>query len=723
MTRLTLLLFAIFLFFISSHAQIPDLTKIRNIPDKVKVLDKYIANCLLNEEFDEAKAASLLELRLSNQTAIDSLITKSIFNVGASYNRLSIFDSAIYYFNQLYKPSVKIQPRLSIKTQLYLASSYQNLGQVDSVSSIMKRLETNTLLLKDSLSAENMKYLMFRGILTEDKGNFEKALQDYMKSLQISHIINDSIAITDNLGNIGAFYFNLDNYQKCLEYFEMALTYFKHSGNPKSLKACTFYRTMGIAYERIGKKELGLKYAQNSIKIAKKIKMTKLMVFCYTGIATIHLETKDYQNAEYYYLQALELLKNTKLKFNLLIVYAQLGSVSFEQKKYNVAKSYFEKARKIALEVGRKASISVLYKQLAKTEAALGNFRQAYKYIDIYAAYMDTINTETSSKNIAEMETKYQTENKKHQIVILNTKNKTQSLQLKNQRLIVYSLLTGTILILVIAGLMYRSYRTKQKINNELNEKNEELNTLIETVSENNEELTVLNEKLNEANDSKTKLFSIISHDLRSPVVSLFQFMKMQERDFSQLDEFSKQKYNETILQSAENLSDVMEDLLIWSKSQMEHFELSLETVNVYNLLTEIIAIHKIPVLQKQISVQLECSRDITIITDVNFFRVILRNLVSNAIKYSPNGEEVLISSHFVSDTLVVSIKNMGIGITKEQVSSLLNWGNIKSSTTGIGLKLTQEFVEKLHGTLEILSEPEDTTEFLLKLKPIGKSV
>ena len=721
MVRLVLVLFTIILASIPAFSQNPDLSKYKTIPEKINVLDSYIEDCLRNEKFDEAKTASLLALNLSKQTSVDSLLTKSIYNVGATYNKLSNFDSAIYYLNLLNKPSGKIQPRLALNTKLNLAVAYQNLGKMDSVFSIMKSLETNLLLQKDSLTIENIKYLMFRGLLQEDKGNNETALQDYMKSLRISETIKDSISIIDNLVNIGAFYFHLENYQKCLEYYEQGLTYFNRLGNPKSLKACTYFRTMGIAYERIGKKELGIKYAQNSIVIAKRIRMNKLIVFCYTGIATIYLETKDYSNAERYYLQALDLLKNTNLKFNLLSVYGQLGLVNLELKKYTAAKSYFEKALKISLEVGRKSTTMSAYKSLAKTEAALGNYPEAFELQNTYIIYRDSINTETADKNIAEMEAKYQSEKKQHQIALLDAQNKSQRLHLKNQRLAEYSLLSGTMLILIIGGLMYRSYRTKQILNKELNEKNEELNTLVERVSDNNEELTVLNERLNEANDSKTKLFSIISHDLRSPVVSLFQFLKMQEHDFLKLDELSKQKYNETILQSAENLSDVMEDLLIWSKSQMEHFEQSLETVNIYDLMTEIITIHKIPLLQKQITVQLECPRDITLVTDVNFFRVILRNLISNAIKFSPNDKNVRLSSYFVSDILIISVKNFGIGISKEQITSLLSWENVNSGATGIGLKLTNEFVEKLQGTLEILSEPENSVEFLLKIRPMVK--
>src|SRR6266542_112352 len=95
MVKLVLLVIAIILASTLTFSQNPDLSSYKTIPEKIKALDSYIDDCLRNEKFDEAKTASLLALRLSKQTTIDSLITKSIYNVGASYNKLSNFDSAI----------------------------------------------------------------------------------------------------------------------------------------------------------------------------------------------------------------------------------------------------------------------------------------------------------------------------------------------------------------------------------------------------------------------------------------------------------------------------------------------------------------------------------------------------------------------------------------------------------------------------------------------------
>jgi signal transduction histidine kinase len=700
-------------------SQPPELGKYPAISGKVTALDKYAEVCFTHEKYDEAKRVSLQALRLSQNAKIDSLIAKSLYNTGYAYKNLSNFDSAIYYFNKLLTSGIKESAGFRTRAQLNLAVSYENIGQMDSVSSLMKKLETSLYLRTDSLSETNIKFLMFRGVLNEDKGNYEKALADYMKALHIAQSTKDSASVTDNLVNIGAFYFNIGKYQKSIEYYKQALGYFDHTGKAESLQACISYRTMGIACERIGKKQSGIAYANKAISIAKKLKITRLLVFCYSGIATIYLEIKDYPQAEEYYQICKNLLKNTDLKFNKLSIYGQLGLVNFDQKKYRMAKHYFELAHSIAMEVGRKSSIASSYRDLAKSEAALGNFVRAYRYQQVYSAYHDSINAETSDKNIAEMEARYQSEKKQQEIALLDARNHTQQLELKNQKWVVYSLLAGFALILIIAGLLWKSYRTKQEVNKALNEKNEELNTLVEQVSENNEELTVLNEKLNEANQSKTKLFSIISHDLRSPVVSLFQFLKMQEPEVEHPDALFAPTYHQTMLQSAENLAELMEDLLIWAKSQMEHFELSLEPIDVRTFLTEVIKIHTIQTAQKHIIVHLDCPANLSFVTDTNFLQIIIRNLVSNAVKFSPEKDRILISASGNEDDITLTVKDNGGGLTGEQIANLFSWERMKAGSGGIGLKLTKEFIEKLHGILEVNSTPGQGSAFVVRLPAI----
>lgn len=694
--------FIILFFAVNLHSQHLNSEIHPAISDSLINLEAHIRKCLANDKYAEAKDASLLALRLSRQAKIDSMIGKNLFNTGNAYKNLSNFDSSIYYLDQI-SPGMSVSPKLLAKAQLDLAVSYENIGKMDSVSSIMKRMKTNPFLLKDSLNEIKIKFLMFRGVLSENKGKYEKALSDYMHALHISEVIKDSASITDNLVNIGAFYFNLEKYPKCIEYYEQALSYLSKRGRSESLQACVTMRTMGIAYARTGKAQVGLQYANKAIGIATKLNINRLLVFCYIGIATIYLEIKDYTHAEDYYLQCENMLKNTDLKFNKLIIYGQLGRVYYEQKKYLAARHYFELAHDIALQVGRKSSIASSYEDLAKTEAALGNFSKAYRYQQTYTVYRDSINEETSSKNIAEMETRYQTEKKQHEIALLDVQNRTQTLKLRNQKWELYSLLAGLSFILIIAGLFWKSYRTKQLVNKELNE--------------NNEELTVLNEKLNEANESKTKLFSIISHDLRSPVASLYQFLKMKEEGFAQKDKQSLQKYNDLMLQSAENLAEVMEDLLIWAKSQMDYFELSLETINVREFLTEAIKIHDIQLKQKNIVIDLNCPSQLEFITDINFLKIILRNLVSNAVKFSPENEHIMLSATADNNYLLISVKDNGIGLTREQIDDIFSWGKVRTGLSGIGLKLTKEFAEKLNGSLEILSTSGEGSDFQVRLK------
>lgn len=696
----------IFLIVITISAYCNDLSiqhEKKNLNQLISI-DHQIDLSLSEENFSESKKYIIHGLNLAQQYGIDSSVSKYTYLLGHCYKSLSNFDSAIYYFN-LFLKLPESQPNFSVNTQLELASSYENIGQMDSVFSIMKKLEFNQYLLHDSLSKEKIKFLMFSGILNEDKGNYEVALADYIRALKIAQKINDTMEIEENLINIGAFYFNIGNYQKCLEYYENAKIYLKHTGRIESLQACTTFRTMGLAYARTGKVDTGLKYANESIEIAKKLGIVKLMNFCYSGIATIYLEINDNNKAEYFYLQALDILKNSDLKFNQLTIYGQLGLVNYEQKKYQIAKSYFEKARQLATELGRLSSISSSYKDLAKTEAALGNYSKAYHYQEIYNSYKDSITSEISKKNLSEMEAKYQNEKKLQEISLLTEKTKSQLLEIKNKRQQQYILIAGLITVLIISSFVWREYKIKKKTNSDLARKNEEI--------------TLMNEKLNESNLSKTKLFSIISHDLRSPVTSLYQFLNLEKNNTDFADKSTLLKNRQIIEQSIENLAEVMEDLFIWSKSQMEHFELSIENLNIRALLEEIVQIHNIYAIQKNISVELECPDDLQFLTDANFIRIIARNLVSNAIKHSPENNKVDVSAKMNSGHFILSVKNNGKALSREQINDLNNWQKINNSSNGIGLKLTHEFIERLNGKLEVKSDSIFENEFIATLKSV----
>ena len=459
----------------------------------------------------------------------------------------------------------------------------------------------------------------------------------------------------------------------------------------------------------MGMPDSALIYHKMALETAKKYKAVETIAYATLHLGQTYSKLGQLSLATSYLTEALKIAQQNNYEAVQIDAFMELGNINFKLKSFEKAKNFYEQSHKLALRNERKALLVETYLKLAETEAALNNYDKAYGYQKTYIAYKDSINAEISNKNIAEMEAKYQNEKKMQEISLLAEKNKLQTLKLKNQRLNLYFLLAGLFSILLFSIVLWRNFKLKQKSNLLLEAKNIELLAASEKIS-------AINEKLSEANQSKTKLFGIISHDLRTPVIGLIQFLRMQDKQADSMSEDYRKKQSLVIEQSAENLVNVMEDMLIWAKSQMENFELSIEPVDIRSLIDEVIMVHKINAEQKNVSLQIDCPEDQIINTDSNFLRIIIRNLLSNAIKFSPDGEAVDIQVTMADEALSIKIRNQGKSMSREQIEDLNNWQSIKSSPSGMGLKLTKEFLVKLQGTLEVNPGTMNGNEFIVTL-------
>ena len=325
----------------------------------------------------------------------------------------------------------------------------------------------------------------------------------------------------------------------------------------------------------------------------------------------------------------------------------------------------------------------------------MGNYQKAYAYSLGEMDLKDTIYKYQSVKNYEEMHAKYQYDKDQQDILLLQQNNQIAHIEVNNQRRTKYFLMTGIILVLLLGMILYRDYRIKQKTNSTLNE---------------------LNDKLTEANRSKTKLLSIISHDLRSPISSLFGFLQLQKEKSPKLEERNKELYNQKIIQSAQHLLDAMEDLLIWSKSQMDSFVPSMEVMDPEELFNEIVQLNEPFAVNKNISLQQKIVPGLKFSTDPNFVRIILRNLMSNAIKFTPPGGRIVLSGNRQGDHIILSVVDNGPGISASHLAGIFDWNSIRSDSSGLGLRLAKEFAEKLGGKLEVRSELQAGTEFTVSL-------
>ncbi len=680
MIKSGLLVICISLLTFPLFSQKPDLNKYTTPKEKLSVLSKYIQSCGRQEKYDEAIEALKTGIIIAKKYKIDSSLLEYYYFTGVAYE-ISHADSALLYLKKAEDLAFRIHNnKFLLRSQFELLNVYHTQNRTDSISVIMQKLQAESTKL-DSLSWEKATLLNNIGYAYYRQLKYNESLTYFFRALDIYQKLKDTSDVAILWHILGNAYHKLNLYPKSVFYYRQAYNLYLAQGTV--LRAAECADDLGTAYAEMGMPDSALMYQKMALKTAKKFNAVETRAYATLHLGQTYSKLGQFSLATSYLTEALKIGQQNKYEAVQIDAFMELGNINFKLKSFDKAKYFYEQAHSLALRNERKALLVETYLKLAQTEASLNNYSKAYQYQKIYIAYKDSINAEISNNNIAEMEAKYQNEKKMQEISLLAEKNKTQTLELKNQRLNQYFLLAGLLSILLFSIVLWRNFKLKQKSNLQLETKNIELSAA-------NEKISIINEKLSEANQSKTKLFSIISHDLRTPVISLIQFLRMQDNQAGSMSEDYRKKQSLLIEQSAENLVDVMEDMLIWAKSQMENFELSIEPVDIRNLIDEIMLVHKINADQKNVSFQVDCAVDQVINTDSNFLRIIIRNLLSNAIKFSPEGETVEIQATMKQESLSIKIRNQG--------------------------KITKEFLIKLQGTLEVNTGSLNGNEFVVTL-------
>jgi len=219
--------------------------------------------------------------------------------------------------------------------------------------------------------------------------------------------------------------------------------------------------------------------------------------------------------------------------------------------------------------------------------------------------------------------------------------------------------------------------------------------------------------ELKELNASKDKFFSIIAHDLRGPLGGLMGLSEMLADESQPFTPAQKKEMILALSHSSRNIFNLLENLLEWSQMQHKRTVFKPEISSLKNLVAECLKILSETIRKKNILVTVEIGEDQIVYTDRNMFQSVIRNLVSNAIKFTPKEGRVTITSDVTeNNTTVITVKDTGIGMSAEMVSNLFRL-NVNSSrpgtdgehSTGLGLLLCKEFVERHGGEMWVESE------------------
>ena len=225
--------------------------------------------------------------------------------------------------------------------------------------------------------------------------------------------------------------------------------------------------------------------------------------------------------------------------------------------------------------------------------------------------------------------------------------------------------------------------------------------------------------RLQELNTTKDKFFSIIAHDLKNPFNSILGFSNLlaeqiHDKDFSQIDEFAG------YIQSSSQLAmDLLGNLLEWTRSQTGRMVYNPEFVEMVSLIKEVASIMEVSARQKKISIVFQLPRNAPVNADKAMISTILRNLISNAVKFTQADGEIVISAGQLDNELLVSVSDNGVGIKKESLNKLFRIeesfttsGTNNELGTGLGLILCKEFVDKHHGKIWVESKVGKGSKF-----------
>jgi|TARA_R110002096_G_scaffold69114_2_gene166211 PAS domain S-box-containing protein len=230
-------------------------------------------------------------------------------------------------------------------------------------------------------------------------------------------------------------------------------------------------------------------------------------------------------------------------------------------------------------------------------------------------------------------------------------------------------------------------------------------------------------ERFRELNATKDKLFSIIAHDLRGPFNNIIGVSALLSKNEMYLEDELSGKYINIINSTAKSTLALLDNLLNWAKSQTDELRIRPEKIIFPQIIHEIVSLERPLAMAKDISLEFRPTKEFIIITDGNILKTVLRNLISNAIKFTHSGGKITILTSVDQKNVEITIADNGVGMSKETMKGLFNissnvtfLGTLNEKGSGLGLVLSKEFVKKLNGNIEVESEKGKGSNFKISL-------
>ena len=555
------------------------------------------------------------------------------------------------------------------------------------------------------------------GNIYYEMADFSEAYYYYMHSLQAYEAAGDREGIASMQNNLGIVAHEMGKLQEAEKHYTLAFEYYRENGTPTD--QCRSLNNIGlILYDR-QLFDSSLVYFNQAAGIMEQDSLQSeteqyILSAVYNNMALAYSDLGEYQLALHCLLKGLELARGINDPYNIGSVYINLGAVYGDLQVEDSALYYLHRALKIGREMGYRHLEMETYDELAKLHAGTGRYASAYNWQLRYDTLYKELFNENQSEQIARLRAMYEQELKDHEIEQLHSESEVQ--RLLNKVFIGFIVIIMVLVIIIAVNL-----RAKKKTNMELKERNQQISSAITRLSESEKELQRLN-------TSKDRIFSVVAHDLRNPVAAVTGFSELLYDNFDEFPAETQKEYLLQILQGTRRVQNMLENLLVWARSQMKVIKYEPGVIRIKRIVDECVKELKANLEHKKVKCQVKVDRKCEVFADRSMIHIVFHNLIMNAIKFSFPGGKIWITSRNDPGHCTVLVSDEGIGIEPEIQEKLFTSEEVVStpgttgeSGSGLGLVICKDFLDRNKGRIEVSSEPGNGTSFIVSLPSAGE--
>ncbi|MBA9072174.1 signal transduction histidine kinase [Flavobacterium gossypii] len=539
-------------------------------------------------------------------------------------------------------------------------------------------------------------------------GTYDVALQKFMEALSLYEETDNKLGIAKCLIGQGLIQQGIGRNKEAIKLFQKANTIIKELND--TVLESKVYLNIGIS--QIELKEIDDSYDNfhKSLKLAVQNKDSNMEHLSQNRLGNLHYLRNDLDSSVYYYKKVLDASQANQWEKSF--ANTGLSEVYIKKGDYKKAEEYGLKGFEAAKNTQAKWDIARAAEILSIAYKNDHNYELAFKYLAICKSYNDSLFNDAKLKEINLLQLKRkEAENEK-----LVAKNEAAQHKLKNTRLFSVSVILFMLYLLTIIYQYTKNNKVREKLYSELELKNQDIESQQMLI-------TAQNHNLSELNQTKNKLFSILSHDLRSPIASIQQVLGLLREGEISSEELKV--LAEHLITQVDSTSIMLNNILHWSMTQLDGAKINKEDIDLEKMVKDSIAGLNLMAKAKEIKfIHTNSEKDTVVDADKGHVQIILNNLLSNAIKFTPIAGTIEIRYSEDGTFIHMHINDSGKGISQAKIEEILNFdkrvvsekGTGFEEGTGLGLLLVKQFLSDNNGQLDIVHHQEGGTEFIASL-------